>query len=114
MNNKECATKRNNINEGSQEVPLDFSSLWGSTFLTSTSSTIGSEIISEEAITQACGKQIQLMGFDLDVPASMVDNATQDGAPIKWWFRAWEFQLSASGTRFTQAKLLATQEYAYI
>ncbi|KAK1385778.1 hypothetical protein POM88_023513 [Heracleum sosnowskyi] len=63
--------------QGSQDVPLDFSSLWGST--TSTSSTIGSEIISEEAITQACGKQIQLMGFDLDVRASMVDNATQDG-----------------------------------
>ncbi|KAK1367267.1 hypothetical protein POM88_042828 [Heracleum sosnowskyi] len=33
----------------------------------------------EEAKTQAGGKRIRLMGFDLDVPASMVDNAAQDG-----------------------------------
>ncbi|KAK1362438.1 hypothetical protein POM88_046912 [Heracleum sosnowskyi] len=33
----------------------------------------------EEAGTQAGGKRIRLMGFDLNVPASMVDNAAQDG-----------------------------------
>ncbi|KAK1384811.1 hypothetical protein POM88_022546 [Heracleum sosnowskyi] len=33
----------------------------------------------EEANTQAGGKRIRLMGFDLDVPASTVDNAAQDG-----------------------------------